>query len=299
MNENTPTKEDQKLPATEKQIFQIKSVVFKNNTLCLIPFIAILLTVILFFIPLIRVDVIIAEEYISLFDILIASSKSESLKGQLAYSLGFEAFGAKLPESLDYNIFLAIILPPVECWDSQNVAKSIFTIIYYVFLEWGFVMFCLYFIIRTLIMIIPTCLRYDIERYLRYATPETFNELFFLKDKRLVETPTFICDYEENFKEIHRERLKTLKASKKNIFYSVVGECIGYTFLNVSAIFFPLGIIFKIMTIEGASVNFLLPSLIILFAAIIVVFDILQRVHTRKYPLTLIQSRALKRLIKN
>ena len=296
MNENTHAKEEQKLPATEKQIFQIKSAVFKNNTLCLIPFIAILLMVILFFIPLIRVDVIIAEEYISLFDILIASSKSESLKGQLAYSLGFEAFGAKLPESLDYNIFLAIILPPVECWDSQNVAKSIFTIIYYVFLEWGFVMFCLYFIIRTLIMIIPTCLRYDIERYLRYATPETFNELFFLKDKRLVETPTFICDYEENFKEIHRERLKTLKVSKKN---SVVGECIGYTFLNLSAIFFPLGIIFKIISIEGVAVNFLLPFLMIAFAVCSVVFDILQRVHTRKYPLTLIQSRALKRLIKN
>lgn len=296
MNENTPTKEDQKLPATEKQIFQIKSVVFKNNTLCLIPFIAILLMVILFFIPLIRVDVIIAEEYISLFDILIASSKSESLKGQLAYALSFEAFGTYFSEALDYNFFTAIIVAPAECWDSQNVAKSILTIIYYVFLEWGFVVFCLYFIIRTLIMIIPTCLRYDIERYVRYATPETFNELFFLKDKRLVETPTFVCDYEENFKKIHRERLKTLKVSKKN---SVVGECIGYTFLNLSAIFFPLGLIFKITTIEGVTVNFLLPILMIAFAVCIVVFDILQRVHTRKYPLTLIQSRALKRLIKN
>lgn len=299
MNENTPTKEDQKLPATEKQIFQIKSVVFKNNTLCLIPFIAILLMVILFFIPLVRVDMIISEEYISLFDILIASSKSESLKGQLAYALSFEAFGNNFTDGLDYNFFTAMIEAPFNCWDSQNVAKSIFTIIYYIFLYWGFIMFCLYFIIRTLIMIIPTCLRYDIERYVRYATPETFNELFFLKDKRLVETPTFICDYEENFKEIHRERLKTLKVSKKNILNGVVVECIGYTFLNLSAIFFPLGIIFKIISIEGVAVNFLLPFLMIAFAVCSVVFDILQRVHTRKYPLTLIQSRALKRLIKN
>lgn len=290
---NTPAQEVQKLPATEKQIFQIKSVVFKNTTFCLIPFIAIILTVILFFIPLIRVDMMIENEYISLFDILIASPKSESLKGLLAFGVGLEAFGDNFPEVLDYNFNIAIIIAPFNCWDSQNVAKSIFTIIYYIFLHWGFIMFCIYFIIRTLVVIVPTCLRYNIERHVRYATPEKFDDLFILRDEKLVKTPTFICDYDENFKEIHRERLKTLKVSKKN---GIVVECIGFNFLNLSAMFFPLGMIFKIMTIEGVTVNFLLPFLMIALTICIVVFDILKRVHFRKYVYTLL---CVRFLIKN
>ncbi len=295
MNENNPVNEEEKLPATETQIFQIKRVVFKNNTLCLIQYIAIILIAILFFLPLINIDLVIAEKNISLFDTIIASSKSETLKGQLAYILGSTAFN--VPEKMDYNFFLAIIIAPVECWDSQNIVKSIFTILWNVFFLFGFFIFLYYFIIRALFMIIPICLRYDVERYLRYATSETFDKLFFFRDKKLVETPTFIYDYETNLEKNYRERFKNRKKFKKDSRH-LVGNCIGLSFINVFAACFPLSMIFKVMAVEGVTVHFLLPFLIIALTLCIIVCNILQIIHSRKYMLTIHQTQALKRLIK-
>lgn len=261
----------------ENNIYKIKRINRTNMWLLLLQYVPAIILALIFVLPIVKIDLIFAEENISLLDIFISSSSNETLKGSLASSLGAKFLG--VPQE-NYTNFITSRFMNL---DSENFLTLFSQLLSTFLLFLSIFFFVFYLVIRPIVLTIPSIVKSNIEGSLRRADQDTFNSFFYN------EREGFCFDFESN-KTIRN--LFDTKAMKKLFIKWLIGIIIVFG----ASVFFVCKTLLFISKIEFVSINPIFYIFSILCLTLIFIGIIWEYFYSIKYAHTLSASKSLKQI---
>jgi len=259
---NTKENVDAIYKTKEYYVNSVKRVARINMAFKLIQYVPCFILVLLFVLPLIKVNYLSGQVNVSILDMLISTSATETVKGNVATILSADL--CNIPIEKYNNFFMALL----EIFASSDVSYIGNLILFF-----SFFAFVVYLVLRPVIGIIPCLIKANVERSLKRADMETLKQIRALD----------FYSIESNHK-----TAELLKAK------GFIGNLIGFIFLIAVSVYFPCKILTFLYSVESVTVNPIFTIFTILSLSMVIFGQVCSYYYGIKYHYTLRISKLLK-----
>ncbi len=246
----------------EYYLRNVKRIAKINMAFKLMQYIPCLVLILLFILPLIKANFLSEQVNISILDMLISTSTTYTVKGNVATILSADL--CNIPIEKYNNFFMALL----EIFASSDVSYIGNLILFF-----SFFAFIIYFVLRSIIGIIPCLIKANVERSLKHTNMETLKQIHALD----------FYSIESNHK-----TAELLKAK------GFIGNLIGFLFLIVVSVYFPCKILAFLYGVESITVNPIFTIFTIISLLMVIFGQVCSYYYGIKYHYTLQISKLLK-----